>query len=99
MKILRIGTHVYTVTVLKIELFVFLSHLQLAELRYSYYFSGVNIGSVNTLFSAVGVNILLSVEVHLEDADGKKNSVDPDKTAPCGAFGSGFSLFAETYLF
>ena len=32
------------------------------------------------------------------DADGMANSVDPDQTAPLGAFWSGSALFAQAYL-
>ena len=33
-----------------------------------------------------------------KDADGIANSVDPDQTAPLGAFWSGSALFAQTFL-
>ena len=32
------------------------------------------------------------------DADGMKNSIDPDQTAPLGAVWSGSALFAQTCL-
>ena len=33
-----------------------------------------------------------------KDANGIAHSEDPDQTAPLGAVGSGFALFAKTYL-
>ena len=35
--------------------------------------------------------------MHLNDADGMANSVDPDQTAPLGVW-SGSALFAQAYL-
>ena len=36
--------------------------------------------------------------MHLKDAEGISNSVDPDQTAPVEAFWSGSALFAQTCL-
>ena len=36
--------------------------------------------------------------MHLKDADGRANSVDPDLTASIGAVRSESALFAQTYL-
>ena len=36
--------------------------------------------------------------MHLNDADGMANSVDPDQTAALGAVWSGSALFAQTSL-
>ena len=36
--------------------------------------------------------------MHLKDAVGIANTVDPDQTAPLGAVWSGSAPFAQTYL-
>ena len=37
--------------------------------------------------------------MHLKNAEGIANSVDPDQTAPAGAVWSGSALFAQTCLY
>ena len=36
--------------------------------------------------------------MHMKDAEGIANSVDPDQTAPLGAVWFGSALFAQAYL-
>ena len=56
----------------------------------------LKLGTSKIICHCPKIEQLFNAVLHLKDADGMTNSVDPDQTAPSGSSGS--ALFAHTYL-